>query len=136
GKIHDLGAYRGRWLVLYFYPKDDTPGCRVEACHFEQDLSRLIEMEVALLGISTDSTSSHLKFADKFQLSFPLLADVSGEVAASYGSLIKLGPLKIARRQTFVIDPEGKIAKIYRKVDPKLHSGEVIDALLKLDDSL
>ncbi|MEW8584401.1 MAG: peroxiredoxin [Candidatus Thiodiazotropha sp.] len=133
--IHELSEYRGRWLVLYFYPKDDTPGCRAEACSFQQDLSRLHEMGVELLGISTDTVSSHLKFADRFHLSFPLLADEAGEVAASYGSLFKLGPLKFAKRRTFVIDPDGNVAAIFRKVDPDLHSEEVVAALLRLDDS-
>ncbi|MEW7988989.1 MAG: peroxiredoxin [Candidatus Thiodiazotropha sp.] len=134
--IHHLSQYRGRWLVLYFYPKDDTPGCRTEACGFQQDLGRLRGMGVELLGISTDAVSSHLQFADKFHLSFPLLADETGEVAASYGSLFKLGPLKFAKRHTFIVDPEGKVAAMFRKVDPDLHSDEVVEALLGLDDSM
>ncbi|MEW8505233.1 MAG: peroxiredoxin [Candidatus Thiodiazotropha sp.] len=133
GKIHDLTAYRGRWLVLYFYPKDDTPGCRVEACSFQQDLSRFSKMGVALLGVSTDPISSHLKFAAKFNISFPLLADETAEVAASYGSLFKLGPLKFAKRRTFIIDPDGMIAEAFHEVDPEQHSEEVAEALLKLD---
>ncbi|MBT3013919.1 MAG: peroxiredoxin [Candidatus Thiodiazotropha sp. (ex Lucina pensylvanica)] len=132
GKLHGLDDYRGRWLVLYFYPKDDTPGCSREACSFRDELARLNQMGVDLLGISTDGVASHLRFSDKFNIAFPLLSDNTGEVAASYGALFKLGPVKLAKRHTVIIDPTGCIAKIFRKVDPSIHSDEVTQALASL----
>jgi peroxiredoxin Q/BCP len=129
GVTQSLAAYRGQWLVLYFYPKDDTPGCTKEACEFRDDHNRLAEMGVALLGVSTDNLESHQAFAEKYHLPFPLLSDADGQVAKHYGSLWQLGPIKFARRHSFIIDPEGRIAHIYREVDPKHHSDEVIEQL-------
>lgn len=133
-KVHRLEDYRGQWLVLYFYPKDDTPGCTTEACQFRDDVGILRRMSVALLGVSTDDVSSHQEFAEKYHLPFSLLSDAGGEVARQYGSLTRLGPMRFAKRHTFVIDPEGRIARIYRKVQPKQHSDQVIadlEALLE-----
>ena len=132
GKPHTLEDYRGRWLVLYFYPKDDTPGCTTEACAFRDDVRRLRQMHVALLGISLDSVDSHRRFAEKYGLPFPLLADAHGETAKAYGALWSLGPLRFARRQTFIIDPQGRVAHIYRSVKPENHSDEVIRDLAAL----
>ncbi len=132
GETHTLTDYRGRWLVLYFYPKDDTPGCTKEACAFRDDHERLAALGVALLGVSTDDLGSHQAFAEKYHLPFPLLSDANGEVARSYGSLLQLGPIKFAKRHTFIIDPEGRIAYIYRDVTPKTHSDEVIAQLQAL----
>ncbi|MGE0371284.1 MAG: peroxiredoxin [Gammaproteobacteria bacterium] len=132
GAMHRLSDYQGRWLVLYFYPKDDTPGCTEEACRFRDDILHLREMGVQVLGASLDSREKHAEFAGKYNLQFPLLADVDGAVAASYGSLRNLGFMKIAHRHTFIINPEGRIAKIYRKVSPKTHSAQVIDDLKEL----
>lgn len=126
GKSHALADYQGSWLVLYFYPKDDTPGCTTEACAFRDDLRRLKQMHVALLGVSLDDVDSHRRFADKFNLPFPLLADTKGETARAYGALWSLGPLRFARRQTFIIDPHGRVAHIYRSVDAAQHSEQVI----------
>lgn len=123
---HSLGDYLGKWVVLYFYPKDDTPGCTKEACAFRDDIAALQNLNVQVLGVSVDTTQSHADFAKKFSLQFPLLADIGGGLAASYGSLTKLGPIKLAKRHTFIIDPEGKLAKIYRSVKPATHSDEVI----------
>ena len=123
---HKLSDYRGQWLVLYFYPKDDTPGCTAEACEFRDDVFILRRMGVALLGVSTDDVKSHQEFAEKYHLPFSLLSDAGGEVARQYGSLTNLGPLKFAKRHTFVIDPDGRIAKVYRDVQPKTHSDQVI----------
>lgn len=125
-RVHRLSEYRGRWVVLYFYPRDDTPGCTAEACRFQDDIADLRELGVAVLGISTDSPGSHARFAGKYGLSFPLLADSGGGVARRYGSLRSLGPLKLARRHSFVIDTAGRVAKIYRVVAPQRHSSEVI----------
>jgi peroxiredoxin Q/BCP len=122
---HALSEYRGRWVVLYFYPKDDTPGCTTEACNFRDDLPALRALNVQILGISLDDTRSHARFAEKFHLPFPLLADTDGIVARSYGALWSIGPLRIAKRHTFVIDPEGRVAKIYRDVKPAAHSREL-----------
>ena len=124
-KTHSLADYRGRWVILYFYPKDDTPGCTTEACNFRDDLPALRALNVQILGISLDDTKSHAQFAEKYKLPFPLLADTDGNVAHAYGSLWSIGPLRIAKRYTFVIDPEGRIAKIYRDVKPASHSREL-----------
>ena len=124
-KSHALAEYRGRWVVLYFYPKDDTPGCTTEACNFRDDLPALRALNVQILGISLDDTKSHAQFAEKFRLPFPLLSDTDGNVARAYGSLWSIGPLRLAKRYTFVIDPEGRVAKIYRNVKPAAHSREL-----------
>ena len=128
-KLHKLSDYRGQWLVLYFYPKDDTPGCTTEACEFREDVVILKRMGVALAGVSTDDVESHQAFAEKYHLPFSLLSDARGDTARQYGSLMKMGPLKIARRHTFIIDPDGRIAKIYRNVRPSKHSAQVIAEL-------
>ena len=122
---HALADYRGRWVVLYFYPKDDTPGCTTEACNFRDDLPALRALGVQILGVSIDSTESHAQFAKKFDLPFPLLADTSGRVARAYDALTSFGPVRFARRHTFIIDPDGKIAKVYRNVKPATHSREI-----------
>lgn len=132
GKTQRLVDYRGRWLVMYFYPKNDTPGCTKEACEFRDDILMFRRMGVALLGVSTDDLASHQAFAAKYQLPFPLLSDAKGEVAAAYGALFGLGPVRFARRHSFIIDTEGRLAKIYRDVDPKQHSDEVIQDLKAL----
>lgn len=126
---HSLSDYLGKWVVLYFYPKDDTPGCTKQACAFRDDNEILSSLDAQVLGVSVDTTSSHVKFANKFNLQFPLLADIGGQVADSYGCLTKLGPIKLAKRHTFIIDPTGKLAKIYRSVSPAMHSDEVITAV-------
>jgi peroxiredoxin Q/BCP len=132
GKEHRLVDYRGNWVVVYFYPKDDTPGCTTEACAFRDDIAALRTMGVTVLGISLDDEKSHKRFADKHGLPFPLLADTRGETAKAYGALWGFGPLRFAKRQTFVIDPAGNIAKIYRNVDPEGHSDRVIGDLQAL----
>ncbi len=132
GKQHRLQDYHGRWVVLYFYPKDDTPGCTREACSFRDDLHKLTALGAQIIGISVDDTHSHAEFAQKYHLPFPLLADRDGAIAQGYGALTNLGVVKFAKRYTFLIDPQGKIAKIYRKVDTARHSQEIIDDLAKL----
>jgi len=129
---HHLDNYQSKWVVLYFYPKDDTPGCTKEACEFRDDIAILQNLNVVVLGVSVDSTKSHAKFAEKYSLQFPLLSDPNGKVAKQYGSLTSLGPLKIAKRHTFIIDPNGDVAKIYRKVKPDVHSDEVIADIKEL----
>ncbi len=132
GKQHGLHDYQGKYLVLYFYPKDDTPGCTQEACAFRDDLNLLTEMGAAVVGISVDDSESHAEFAKKYHLPFPLLADKDGQVAASYGALMNLGIMKLARRFTFLIDPQGNINKVYLSVETSRHSKDIISDLKNL----
>lgn len=132
GKTHRLEDFRGQWVILYFYPKDDTPGCTKEACSFRDDLHQLEKLGGRVLGVSVDDSESHAKFAQKYHLPFPLLSDKDGSVASSYGALTNLGFVKIAKRYTFLISPEGNLAKIYLSVDTSRHSQEIIDDLKKL----
>lgn len=132
GKYHQLSDYSGTWLVLYFYPKDDTPGCTQEACAFRDDLHLLTELGAMVVGVSVDDSSSHAEFAKKYHLPFPLLADKGKVVAEQYGVLLNLGLFKIAKRYTFLINPQGKIVKIYSKVETSRHSKEIIDDLKQI----
>ncbi len=132
GQLQRLEDYRGRWLVLYFYPKDDTPGCTKEACSLRDEFAVFREREVAVLGMSLDDTGSHHAFARKYRLPFPLLSDVGGEVAKAYGSLGGFGPIRYAKRHTFIIDPQGRIARVWRKVSPARHADELLNALTAL----
>lgn len=132
GRKHSLQAYRGKYLVLYFYPKDDTPGCTQEACAFRDDLDQLTELGAQVVGISVDDSDSHAEFAKKYHLPFPLLADRHGEVADSYGALLNLGIMKLARRYTFMIDPQGNIIHEYLSVDTSRHSKDIIEDLKQL----
>ena len=132
GKVHSLDDYKGRWVVLYFYPKDDTPGCTQEACEFRDDLHKLTALGAQVIGVSVDDTVSHAEFAKKYHLPFPLLADKDGRIADSYGALRNLVLIKLARRYTFLIDPQGKVAKTYLKVDTSRHSREIVDDLTRL----
>jgi peroxiredoxin Q/BCP len=129
GSSVSLKDYRGKWVVLYFYPKDQTPGCSREAHNFQVDQSRYAEHNAVVLGVSLDSVDSHKKFCAKESLSFKLLADTDHKVTDSYGSLTNLGVVKFAARHTFLIDPNGKIAKAYTSVDPVRHSAEVLAEL-------
>ena len=129
GTIRSLSDFSGQWVVLYFYPKDDTPGCTKEACSFRDDLTTLEKLGAKVVGVSVDDSDSHSKFASKYHLPFPLLADADGRVADSYGALTNLLLLKIAKRYTFLIDPKGKIAKVYLSVDTSRHSQEIVDDL-------
>jgi peroxiredoxin Q/BCP len=132
GKSHQLKDFAGKWLVLYFYPKDDTPGCTQEACTFRDDLNKLTKLGAQVVGISVDDGASHAEFAKKYHLPFPLLADTKAEVAARYGALMDLAVFKIAKRYTFLIDPQGKVAKVYLKVETSRHSTEIIEDLKQL----
>lgn len=131
-QTHTLRDYAGHWLVLYFYPKDDTPGCTQQACAFRDDLFKLEQLGARVVGISVDDSGSHARFAEKYHLPFPLLADTEGKVAASYGALRDFGILKVAKRYTFLVAPDGKIARTYLKVDTSRHSQEIIDELVRL----
>jgi peroxiredoxin Q/BCP len=126
--------FKGKWIVLYFYPKDDTPGCTAEACHFRDDFKLLESLGAKVIGISIDDSFSHKKFAEKYNLPFPLLSDASGEVASRYGALNNFLVIKLAKRYTYLINPQGKIAKIYLSVDTSKHSQEIIDDLKVLKE--
>jgi peroxiredoxin Q/BCP len=133
GKLHSLADYRGQWLVLYFYPKDETPGCTTEACQFRDDIATIQGLGVTVVGISEDSISSHERFAKKYHLPYTLLADDDGKVAADYDSLFSIfGFMKFAKRHTFIIDPQGRLAAIFTDVDPKDHSKQIIATLKSL----
>lgn len=132
GKTRQLADWRGKWLVLYFYPKNDTPGCTTEACNFRDDWLLLQELGAAVVGLSVDTSASHAAFAQKYKLPFPLLADAQGEVAARYGALSDWWLYKFAKRQTFIVNPQGRIARIYRSVDSDKHSAEIVADLRQL----
>ncbi|QOY92050.1 peroxiredoxin [Paludibaculum fermentans] len=121
-----LKALRGKWVVLYFYPKDMTQGCTIEAHNFQRDLAKYEEKNAAILGVSVDSVDSHKEFCTKESLTFKLLADSGKKVTEEYGSLNQRG---MASRNTFLIDPKGKIAKVWTGVSPAKHSEEVLAAL-------
>jgi peroxiredoxin Q/BCP len=126
GKVRKLTDFRGKWLVLYFYPKDDTPGCTIEACSFRDGQALISVLGVQVVGVSVDDTSSHSAFAEKYKLPFPLLADTDGSVAARYGALSDWKLVKFAKRQTFLIDPQGVVCKSYLKVDADTHAAQVL----------
>lgn len=132
GKWHTLADHRGQWVVLYFYPKDQTPGCTKEACSFRDNIFAFEAAGAVVLGVSLDDVASHEEFAAKYSLPFPLLADTGGEVATRYDVLNNLGVMKFARRETFLIGPDGKVARHYPKVDPEKHSAEVLADLKAL----
>ncbi len=134
GTMHRLKEYAGKWLVLYFYPKDDTPGCTQEACAFRDDMHKLAALGVQVVGISVDDSASHAAFVQKYHLPFPLLADKTTAVAARYGALMDMGVLKFAKRYTFLIDPQGKVARVYVKVETSKHSQEIIEDLKQLTE--
>lgn len=126
GELHTLSGYAGRWLVLYFYPKDDTPGCTREACAFRDGLTKLEAGGASVVGVSVDTQDSHRRFADKYRLPFDLLTDADGKVARQYGVLAGWGLLRVARRVTFLITPAGKVQRVYRGIDPDRHAGEIL----------
>ena len=131
---HQLSDYEGSWVILYFYPKDDTPGCTTQACDFRDAVKRIIASKSNVFGVSLDSVESHKRFADKNNLPFSLLSDESGEVSKAYESLNNFMSFKSAKRNTFIIDPDGKIAKIYISVKPSTHSQMVLNDLNQLQN--
>jgi thioredoxin-dependent peroxiredoxin len=132
GSSVSLKDYRGKWVVLYFYPKDQTPGCTREAHNFQVDQPKFAERNAVVLGVSLDSIDSHKQFCAKEGLHFKLLADPDHKVTSQYGSLTNFGVVKVAARHTFIIDPQGRIARVYTTVDPTRHSEEVLTALSQL----
>ena len=132
GNIISLDYFRGKWVVIFFYPKDNTPGCTKEVCNFRDDFSTIKSLGAHVIGISLDKTTSHQKFKEKYQLPFKLLSDPQGEVAKKYGALFKFMFIKFSRRHSFIIDPQGLIRKEYRSVNPTTHSIQIIDDLRTL----
>ncbi|HEX5236117.1 MAG TPA: peroxiredoxin [Silvibacterium sp.] len=124
-----LDSFRGKWVVLYFYPKDMTSGCTLEAHNFQRDLAKYRAVDAVILGVSVDSVDSHKQFCAKDSLSFTLLSDTGKNVVKQYGSLGNYAGFQIAKRNTFLIDPKGKIVKVWTGVDPTHHSEEVLAAL-------
>jgi len=135
-KTHTLKDYRGKWVLLYFYPKDNTPGCTKQACAIRDEYPAFKKLNCVVFGISTDNETSHKKFEEKFTLPFTLLADTEKKMVNAYGVW---APKKLAGREyfgilrtSFLINPEGKIAKVYEKVKPELHAEEVLSDLKTL----
>ncbi|UJP05813.1 MAG: peroxiredoxin [Nitrosomonas sp.] len=133
GNTHSLSDFRGKWLALYFYPKDDTPGCTRQACAFRDGLQEITDLGATVIGISVDDTGSHARFSRKYLLQFPLLADTAAETAARYHSLFRIGPLKFARRNTFLITPQGTVARTYLSASAARNASEVVRDLIQLE---
>jgi len=132
GKQASLKDFRGKWVVLYFYPKDFTSGCTLEAHNFQSDLAKYEAINAVILGVSVDTADSHKSFCAKEGLSFKLLSDVDTKVSDTYGSVMEYNGMKLSSRNTFIIDPQGKIAQVFLKVKPAGHSEEVLSALARL----
>ncbi len=132
GVFHTLKEYKGKWLVLYFYPKDDTPGCTTEALNFSKDYKTIQDMGAEIVGASLDDIESHKKFADKHNIPFTLLADKDEIMSTAYDVVKKVPLMHYAKRQTFIIDPNGIVAKFYEDVTASSHSKEVINDLTQL----
>ena len=132
GSNISLDSFRGKWVVLYFYPKDMTTGCTIEAHNFQQDISKYQQLDAVVVGVSVDSSDSHKEFCAKEGLSFKLLSDQDKKVVALYGSMGDHMGIKMAKRNTFLIDPQGKIVQVWTAVNPSQHSEEVLAALADL----
>jgi peroxiredoxin Q/BCP len=132
GKTVSLRDYRGKWVVLYFYPKDFTQGCTIEAHNFQRDQAAYAKANAVILGVSVDSSDSHQSFCAKEGLSFTLLADTEVKVSDAYGSVMEYKGNKLSARNTFIIDPKGNIARVFIGVKPMQHSEEVLAALAEL----
>lgn len=133
GKPVSLHDFRGKWVVLYFYPKDFTSGCTVEAHNFQRDQAQYEHKNAAVVGVSMQDEDSHQKFCTKEGLSFRLLADTKHEVSKLYDSVMNAGVIQLSARHTFLIDPQGKVAKVWLDVNPQKHSEEVLVALSELE---
>ena len=127
GKDHNLSEWQGQWVLLYFYPKDDTPGCTTEACTFRDGFENFEKIKAKVVGISMDDVKSHKAFAEKHNLPFTLLADPDGKVTRLYD--VKMPVINMAKRKSFLIDPSGKLVKIYEDVAPDKHPAEVLKDL-------
>jgi thioredoxin-dependent peroxiredoxin len=132
GATHTLASYAGKWLVVYFYPKDGTPGCTKQVCAYRDSIDKVRAAGAQVVGVSTDDVESHKKFAEEHQVPFPLLADVDRKMATAYGVLTSKFGIEYARRDTFVIDPQGRVAKHYPNVDPEKNVAQVVAGLAQL----
>ena len=132
GKQVSLNDFKGKWVVLYFYPKDFTQGCTIEARNFQRDIAKYEAANAVILGVSVDNAESHKEFCAKEGLNFKLLADTDAQVSEQYGSIMEYNGAKLSARNTFIIDPQGKIAKVFEKVKVAPHSEEVLAALATL----
>ena len=135
GKQASLSDFKGKWVVLYFYPKDFTGGCTLEAHNFQRDLSKYDAVNAVILGVSVDTAESHKSFCAKEGLNFKLLSDSDAKVSEQYGSVMEYNGMKLSARNTFIIDPKGKVVKVFAKVNPTVHSEEVLAALASLQKS-
>jgi peroxiredoxin Q/BCP len=133
GNQVSLKDFRGKWVVLYFYPKDFTTGCTIEAHNFQRDQAEYAKRNAVILGVSLDSAESHKNFCAKEGLNFKLLADTQHQVSKQYGSLMNFGVAQISARNTFLIDPQGKVAKAFSSVNPARHSQEMLAAIDELE---
>ena len=129
GKWHSLNDYKGKWMVLYFYPKDNSPGCTQEANQFKALYPQFLKSNAVVLGVSLDDVKSHQKFSEKLGLNFPILADNNHELASKFGIVRNLGIVKIAKRESFLIDPKGTIVYHYTSVDTQTHANDVFNDL-------
>jgi thioredoxin-dependent peroxiredoxin len=127
-----LKDFKGKWVVVYFYPKDKTPGCTIEAHNFQRDLAQYDKKKAVILGVSVDSTDSHKEFCAEQSLTFKLLSDTQKKVVTTYGSTMEMRGETIAARNTFLVDPSGKIVNVWTKVEPNKHSAEVLAKLNEL----
>lgn len=132
GVFHQLKEYQGKWLVLYFYPKDDTPGCTVEAKNFTSDYKAIEQLGAVVVGVSLDDIESHKTFAQKYNIPYTLLADKDEVMSTAYNVVKNIPLMHYAKRQTFVISPQGVIVKFYENVSPESHTAEVISDLKKI----
>ena len=125
GEFVSLKEFKGEWLLVFFYPKDDTPGCTKEACSLRDNFAEIKKLNANVLGISIDSSNSHKEFKEKYNLPFMLLSDPEGETAKKYGALNNFFIFKLAKRQSFMIDPNGIVRRVYRDVSPTNHAQEI-----------
>ena len=125
GEFVSLKEFKGEWLLVFFYPKDDTPGCTKEACSLRDNFAEIKKLNANVLGISIDSSNSHKEFKEKYNLPFMLLSDPEGETANKYGALNNFFIFKLAKRQSFMIDPNGIVRRVYRDVSPTNHAQEI-----------
>lgn len=132
GDAYSLDDFDGRWLVVYFYPRADTPGCTTEACNFRDNIYAIRGAGAEVVGISVDSVEDQKAFSDKYKLPFPVLSDVGGATSEAYGVLREMGSTGIANRETFLVDPQGVIVKHYEEVDPETHTQDVVADLQTL----
>jgi thioredoxin-dependent peroxiredoxin len=135
GKEVSLNDFKGKWVVLYFYPKDFTSGCTLQARNFQRDLAKYEAAGAVILGVSVDTAESHKEFCAKEGLNFKLLSDPEAKVSQEYGSVMEYNGAKLSARNTFIIDPQGKVAKVFEKVKVGGHSDEVLAALAALQKS-